>query len=331
MKNAIAFYLDLQGHGLVELDQAFRELPYKPMAELGDQDDEDKATMITFTSGFCPVFDDDDKALFVEKLANGFVFSVKLEEKVLPASAVDVAVKKAVDDMKRRGRDDLSSGELTALRDGIKQQLLSRALSKVTKINAFYHVESQFLIVPEHAAVMARCVANLLKKTRLQLNPSQITKDVKKGLTTGLSAWLDESTGVSLLGDTRPFGRFDVSCDVTMRGDGRSITLQANRKNEETVEQFHSSIRDALKMKMEVESLRLEYGVVPFTLKKDLRLSGVKMPKGDSSDSSAGGIDVFEAQLFEWAGNLHIVVAIYRDLCGLFGWTAPASGDQPNE
>lgn len=324
MKSATAYHVEFLDAELSfeTLEAAFSQLEYKPLVSVFD---EEKQTLITGTSGFSRVFEDDPDAPFVERLPNGFAFAVTIEEKVVPDSAIKAEQKKALAEYARNYGEQQAREDKAVVEEGVRRSLYARALSKVNKVVCYYHTASHYLIVPTTSSTVGGIVMGRVLAAQPSIKTQTIHVSAKKQLTAGLIAWLDEREGVNLLPETRPFGDFAVKHEVTLKGDGRTVTIKASRKGEETVGDLSRSLRDALEYGLQVESLRLELGSVSFLLQRDFRLSSISIPKG----AMMRGEDYFEHTLQTWAADLEMVVEVFGALCSMLGWKPKDENPQP--
>lgn len=330
MKSAISFAIEFPPeHGdlkslVAHLNKTCEPLRYKPLTEHApeEREDEEGFTFLMSTEGLVPMFSDDDAPLF-ELLPNGFAFAVKMEDKVIPPSALEVETQAAASRITKATGVIPTRKELDGLRDTVRGTLAARALSVTKGTRAVYHWDSKRLLVP----VSSKSVAQRVVRTLLKAFPTVKSKTIhvnslKDGLATRLEAWVNGHNGQSDEGAFLPLLMGDK---VTLKGaEGKKVIVDAGKVG---IHDFREILRNAMSLGgMKVESIRLEdQSGIGFTLTHDftfkgISLSPVEAPE-DAEDAKAITLHMVACQLTEAS---HLVDKVVE----MFGWGDEAASGE---
>ena len=326
MKSAISFAIEFpQEHGdlkslVAHLNETCESLRFKPLSEHAPEarEDEDGFTFLMSTEGLVPMFSDDDAPLF-ELLPNGFAFAVKMEDKVIPPSALETETQAAASRITKATGVTPTRKELDGLRDTVRGTLAARALSVTKGTRAVYHWDSKRLLVP----VGSKSVAQRVVRTLLKAFPSVKSKTIhvnslKDGLATRLEAWVNNDNQT----DEGAFAPLLMGDKVTLKGaEGKKVIVDAGKVG---INDFREILRNAMGLGgMKVESIRLEdESGIGFTLTHDFTLKGISLSPvdapEDAEDAKAITLHMVACQLTEVS---HIVDRVVE----MFGWNKDAT------
>lgn len=305
IKNAFVYRADLPTD-LVVLHNHLAEVPH--VAPMSNEDG---------THGFVPPFG--QSCTLVGKFNSGLAFSLRVDTKLMPASAINAEVKKRVaDQLESQGRKRLSKDERADIKDAVRAEFCAKAIVTTAVVNVFYHPESRFLIVATASkrlsdlatAALVRAVGSMKTET---INVSS----VKMGLTTRLKEWLPQvdAEGDILEGNQDAFGEFSPTGEVTMANMERhKLTIKAA-----TLASAEEAIKEAMKRGYSVTSMGLAHGCTAFRLTSDFYLRGIDIPH---EEHPVGNDWEHEA-----AWEMTNVVAIMSDLCAMFAYQEPEGGE----
>lgn len=218
------------------------------------------------TMGFVPPVEHYSD-LLVAGFPGGFAFRVRIDEKVLPASAIKAELEAKLKDIERetgwvpRGR---AKQEIKAQVVG---ELTRRALVKTkASVTCYYDVENQHLIVPTTSQKIADAITSLLIHVVGSVKTETVTvSDIKLGLTTRMKQWIEQD-------DATAFGAFDPCDEVALASDNRKITVKMT-----SLQQARQGIAEALRTGFGVKSIGFHYDGADFKLTDDFRLKGIAL------------------------------------------------------
>lgn len=300
IKNAVVFSAELPSRDLMLNHLA--EIPFAPVGEVA-----------VSRAGFIP---NSATGELVTPIEGGYSFSVRLDEKMLPASAVKRAVNDAIQayaDENELTVADLDEDLFGLLKEQTLTKLIANALIKTTIVHAFYSESAQYLIVPTTSKPMAQTVMGLLIKAVGSVKTSTIhVSNIKGGLTTRLKNFLGMDGDDS---DETAFDGFKLgaSCLLKLKSDKAKFDMG-------DLTEASAGLREALAGEMEVELMELIHEGVAFKLTHDFKLRGIQFLNELTEDELAELEDADSA--FAWrltaATQLLQVVALIDALCALF-------------
>ena len=144
----------------------------------------------TQTFGWMPLSDDGPYVAYHEK---HLLFCMGHEQKVLPASAVNEAVKAKAKEMEAQRGFKPGRKQLRAIKDEVTISLLPRALSRRTMIKAWLTPagENQLLIVDSSSAPRAEELVKLLREGIPEFSATRVEGDLSS--VAAMTRWLSES------------------------------------------------------------------------------------------------------------------------------------------
>jgi recombination associated protein RdgC len=300
IKNAVVFSAELPSRDLMLGHLA--EIPFAPVGE-------------TFVSraGFIL---NSTTAELVTPIEGGYSFSVRLDEKLLPKTAVKRAIADAIIDYAEAEElevSDLDEDLIGLLKEQTMAKLIANALIKTTIVHCFYSEAAQFLIVPTTSSPLAQVVMGLLIKAVGSVKTSTIhVSNIKGGLTTRLKNYLGMDGEDS---DETAFDGFKLgaSCLLKLKSDKAKFDMH-------DLTEASAGIREALSGEMEVELMELIHNDVAFKLTHDFKLRGLDFG-GELTEEEEQKLEEADAA-FAWrlvaATQLLQVVALIDALCTLF-------------
>jgi recombination associated protein RdgC len=275
----------------------------------------------TQSHGFVPPFG--QGCTLVGAYLGGMAFSLRVDTKVMPASAINAEVKKRVAlRLEQTGQKRLSKLERADIKDVVRSEFCAKAIVTTAVINIFYDTESRFLVVATASQRMADLVTTALVGAIGSMKTETINvSSVKLGLTTRLTEWLPrvDAEGDQLEGDMDAFGEFSPTGEVAMANAERhKLTVKAD-----TLAAATDALIEAIKRGYGVTSIRLSHGCCAFRLTSDFHLRGIDVPR---EENPVGNDWEHEA-----AWEMTNVVAVMNDLCAMFAYKAPEGAEEGGE
>jgi len=303
IKNAIVFKAELPRQEV--LAQHLAELPFEPVGE-------------TFISraGFIP---NGATGELLTPIEGGCSFTLRYDEKILPASAVRQAVTAAIDEAEKALGQELDGDDIGAIKERVTTELIAKALIKTTVVHAFYHAESNFLVVPTTNKNLAQVLIGSVIKVVGSVKTSTIHVDnIKGGLTTRLRNYLD--------GDTEAFGAFTMGDSVQLKDKQDRVSIDLG-----SLDNAKRTLGEALENKLMVERMALTHHDVSFKLTHNFQIKGIEFGGELSEEEEAQREDADGAFLWrlEAATQLLQLVATIQALCDLFGYKEPEQPEAP--
>lgn len=297
IKNAIVFKAELPRQEV--LAEHLAELPFEPVGE----------TFVS-RSGFIP---NGATGELLTPIEGGCSFTLRYDEKILPASAVRQAVSAAIEEATTAQGQELDGDEIGAIKERVTTELIAKALIKTTIVHAFYHAESNFLVVPTTNKHLAQVVIGSLIKVVGSVKTSTIHVDnIKGGLTTRLRNYLD--------GDGEAFGEFTMGDSVQLKDKKDRVSIDLG-----SLDNAKRTLGEALENKLMVERMALTHHDVAFKLTHNFQIKGIEFCGELTEDEEAQREDADAAFLWrlEAATQLLQLVATIQALCDLFGYKEP--------
>ena len=300
INNAIVFQADLPALELVA--QHLAEIPFEPVGPVFRSRAGFIANAVT--------------GELVTPIEGGFSFTVRLDEKILPAAAVRRAVHDALTEHAKAeevATNDLDPDTIGRIEEETMTNLIANALIKTTVVNCFYSAEHNFLIIPTTGKPLAQTVVALLIKAIGSVKTSTIhVSDIKGGLTTRLRNFLD--------GNEQAFDGFELGDTCNMKHDSDKVNFSMG-----DLKSAREGLIEALKGKMQVELMELTHKGVSFKLTNDFKLRGIHFHGELTEDEQAQREDADDAFMWrlEAATQLLQLVDTIIALCALFSYQRP--------
>lgn len=275
------------------------------------------------SAGFVPPVGADTGCGLVATFPGGMAFSVRIDEKILPASVVRDRVDAAIEEHKKQtGVTKVGKKTRAEIRANTMNELLAIALVRTRAIiTCFYHCESKQLIVATGSKKLADTCTSLLIQAVGSVKTSTIhVSGVKHGLTTRLKNWIysegaDEFTAPE--GEQIGFGEFRPVDNVVLAGTGEDRRKMSISVGDLMINS--GGILEAIQKGSEVKSLGLSAGTVSFRLTDDFHFKSIEhvTVEDDSDDETE----------YSWASKAAIEVAALHEainaMLEMFAYKAP--------
>lgn len=254
----------------------------------------------------------------VYEFKGGYAFSLRFDQKIVPASVVKSELKKWIATFEDNQGRPPSRKEIVDGREIVTANLVSKALVKTKVITCLYDTSRHYLFVPALAAGMREMVMKQLVRAVESIKTQTIhVAETKASLTLRLASEITES---DFAGEP-PFGEFEVGGKVVLVGPGGKITfdLSGGPSNAE------NGIHEASAAGAQVTEIALSNGGVSFRLTHDFLLKSVKFLDGAINyDPDGDPRYTFEQ---EAACQLLLVRDVVDKLCKIFDYKPKTEDD----
>lgn len=203
----------------------------------------------------------------VTEFAGGYSFTIRRDEKVIPAEALAKAVAERVRELEEGLPKQLSRKEIQEVREAVAARLAVQAFSRTKLITCYYHTADQRLFVDTTSNDLAsRCVALLLKALGTLVTTTIHISDLRHGLATRLKAHVASDAG-----DDDSFGKLRVGDAVELSKDGGSERFRLAGIDMRT----STELKEALENGCNVDAIRFEDGAMDLKLTKDFKIQSI--------------------------------------------------------
>lgn len=212
----------------------------------------------------------------VTEFPGGLAFRVRIDEKIIPGSAVQKEV------TRRAKLEEGISGrkpgkkERAIIKDEVLYDFAKTAFTRTTAITCFYQRDTGYLIIPVTSQKIADTCTSLLVGAVGSMKTETVNvSNVKHGLTTRMKSWLG--------GDEFAFGCFHPQGEAALAQEKRKVAVKMGG-----LQAASSGLNEALSGGFEVTSLGFCInGETEFRLTQDFRLKGIEFahPPTDEDDS----------------------------------------------
>lgn len=259
--------------------------------------------------GFVPVPSTND---LVSEFEGGLVFAMRIDEKVVPSSAVAAEVNKRAKLMEEQ--QGYAPGRVQ--RRGIKEEVIidfnTRALTKSTLIQCFYDIRRQFLIVPTASSKVADTVIHSLIQCTGSLKMTTIyVSDMKQGLTTRLKAWLD--------GDQTAFEHYEPCDSIELKRNSERVTVRR-----QSIDSSVNGLNEALAAGFTVTQMRFFVNnSYSFALSENFRIRSITAEFDSPKEETAEALFLHECSV-----QVFSLGSVMANLCTMFGYKPPVEDAQ---
>lgn len=283
------------------LADALSNYPYTPCSALEEK-----------RSGWVsPLGDDHD--MLVHSAMGNHIISLKIEEKTIPASVIKEELEKRLAAYRQQNPGSKVSGKYkTQLKETIRSELLPRAFSKITRVNAYYNKASNLFIVDTSSAAKAENLVMFMKScldvSGLIFRPAQTNDSPAEAM----REWL---LNMELPED------FQLGTDCLLKSLAESGTIKYGK-----VDLDDENLREYLGQDKEVSLLQLNLeDCISFSLTSDFQIKSVKfgdLIKEERSEVEADSREEsFDADFCIMCDNHHRLIQAVTSVLG--GITKP--------
>jgi len=258
-----------------------------------------------------------DSGLYTSPFPGGVAFKVRIDEKIIPSSAIEREFKRMVAETQRLTGRKPGKKECKEIKRAALLSLAPQAFPRTAEITVFYEYSTQYLLVPTTSKKLSDMITSALVHAVASMKTTTINvSGIKKGLTARMTKWLAN--------DSEAFGQFNPTGDAALANDKRRLTVKMAG-----LMAAKEGLQEAIGKGFEVTSLgftHIDTGV-EFRLTDAFHFKGIAFVHdgGESQD------DAFTADAAIEVAELSKVVT---ELCDMMGYQPPeeaeaAPGDEP--
>jgi recombination associated protein RdgC len=243
---------------------------------------------------------------YVASFIDGYAFTVRHDQKVVPASAIKQRLKEWEGKIEAEESRRIGRKERKELKERVTEELLTKALAKTTEITVFYDTACKYLIIPVSSRSKAQMIMTLLIKALESVKTSTIhISDVAKGVTAMLADHLS--------GNDAAFGDFHLGDKFQLVNKKEKVSFDQTAPTETATK----GLTEALAAGFAVKSLQLVYGAVTFNLTNEFHLKSIQFEGNTEHEAGANAAD-------RWAHEASIqtlmMSGLLYALCELIGY-----------
>jgi recombination associated protein RdgC len=256
----------------------------------------------------------------VAELPSGLALCLRRQEKIVPSGTISEAVFNRATEIEQERGEPLTPEEHDALYADVAVEIYKKAFVKTRYVQAFYHVESEFLFInTTSTGDVDRFMGALVKVAGKVQTVTIHISGVKNGVTTRLKRLIAAGSASEDL----PFGRLEADDMARLRrklAPGEPVEVVTYKgtwlaSNDELLHQLSDGF--------EVEEIGLTFppAAVSFRLTHQFRFKGIDFAplELEDCDGDDGAHDWRMNAMREVEG----MVGVVRELCELMGYEQP--------
>lgn len=201
----------------------------------------------------------------VDSFEGGVAFTVRIDDKIVPSSAVNAEVNKRCKAVKEETGRKPGKAHRADIKDEVLIDFRIKALVKSTIVSCLYDIKRGYLIVPVTNAGMSDRIVTLLIQAVGTVKTETIhVSDIKHGLTTRMQAWLDDA-------EDNAFDDFMPTGQVALTLDSQRLSIKMS-----TLENARAALQKAIKDGFTVKDMRLtDADFLSFVLTHDFQFKSI--------------------------------------------------------
>ena len=274
--------------------------------------------------GFVPIR---ELGPLVQPFPGGFAVAFRIDQKKIPASAVNAKVTERARSVQQDTGRKPGSKMRKQIREDVISELAVQAIPTTTITQVYYHEATKTLVVPASSQRTCDTIMTALVQAVGSIKTSTVWfSGIKQGLTTRLTTWLDQQEAeVKDESAADPFEGFHATGKLTLKAPGgRSIAVSAA-----TLYESAKALREAITVGCEVTQMRLciESGET-FTLTEKFQLRGLDFIETEGDEPPETDELAWEAAA---AYQSATVASIISQLCQLLGFDLDPKEDEQGD
>ncbi len=259
----------------------------------------------------------------VAEFPSGFALCLRRQEKIVPSGTISEAALLRATEIEQERGEPLTQEEHEALYADVAVEIYKKAFVRTRYVQAFYHIESEFLFInTTSTGDVDRFMGTLVKVAGKVQTVTIHISNVKNGVTTRLQRLIEAGSASEDL----PFGRLEADDMARLRrkmAPGEPVEVVTYKgtwlaSNDELLHQLSDGF--------EVEEIGLTFppAAMSFRLTHQFRFKGIDFAPQerdlyDESNESDGAHDWRMNAMREVEG----MVAVVRELCELMDYEQP--------
>ncbi|CAL9970279.1 exonuclease recombination-associated [Vibrio phage D63] len=228
----------------------------------------------------------------VSPFEGGYCLSVLIWEKKIDAAALREALNEKVGQFEQVEGRPAKKTEKDTMRDEIVNELLPHVLPSPKYVYAYYHIESDTLLIDTANGETSDQVTALLRKAIGSLKATTVYIDNRIGLTECLTQALQQCTSALLEGDSMRIGE---RLELEGREGEKVKYTDVNLLDDTTAEEVCAQIRDG---GMSVKSIELTDFHIEWQLTDGFKFKSIKFPTWEGDPDSDNKADEWYAETF---------------------------------
>lgn len=259
-----------------------------------------------------------------EKVADfpsGYSLCLRCEEKMIPRGAINAAVLKRAEELTEERGEPLEEEEMEKLFADLSIEICKKAFVKTKYVQAFYHIESEFLFINTTSTGDAdRFMGALVKLTGKVQTVTIHISGVKNGVTTRLQQLIETPVGH----DVRPFGKLEADDMARLRRKLAPGEPVENVTYKGTWLADNDELLNQLRDGFEVEEIGLTCppAAMSFRLTHQFRFKGIDFAPQEPDDETGEGDDVHDWRMMAMR-EVEGMVGVVNELCELMEYEQP--------
>ncbi|WP_188053266.1 recombination-associated protein RdgC [Iodobacter fluviatilis] len=237
----------------------------------------------------------------------GMAFAVRIDEKVIPNSAIELKTQELVAKVETEEKRKVGKKERRDLKDIVATDIIKRAIAKTSIITVFFDTKKKYLIIPISSSRHAQMIINLLIIAIETLKTSTIHIN---SVTKGITALLCDQVN----GNNTAFGHFNV---------GDHVQLQRQKKEKVTFNLHNATAAaekgfiEALDSGFEVKQIQLISKLGSFNLTEQFHLKSIAFDDYEEAYNKESFVDVW---MHEAAVQTLMTSTLISNLCEMIGY-----------
>lgn len=233
--------------------------------------------------------------VYLHEIQGHRLISMLKQERILPASVVKEEVEEQVADIEAREGRKLTRKEKIAIKEQVTEALLPRAFTRSTKIDAWWDVKRQRIII--NSASRARCeeLLDLLRQTLGTLKATPLATQTLP--VRAMTTWVSDTA-------SRP-ANLQLGEKVTLKAKGDDGKIAANQVDldSDEIQQLLESGRQATELGVKINDTVTAVLTENLTLKA-LRFGDKLIEEADHADDGDNAIARLESDFYLMANAL---------------------------
>lgn len=250
----------------------------------------------------------EDAGPTVEEFPGGLAFTVRYDEKIIPPSIVRSELAKVCKSIEQAEGRKPGNKERKELKHGVMDDLAQVALVRTKIVTCFYHVASNYLVVPTTSKKLSQAIISALIHAVGSVKTTTINVSIRKGTTERMRRWLEDDDSVAF----EPlFPRGEV---VLNAEDNQRLTAKM-----EELESAREGLVEALRRGFTVKSVgfAMDNGVT-FKVNDEFQIQAIAIPQGPDGEIED---EPFAAQAAIELAEVHDIVKV---LCEMYDYKPEA-------
>lgn len=230
----------------------------------------------------------------------GYSFTLRLDEKIIPAAAVKAATEEKIKQTEAAENRKVGKKEQREIKDSIILGMIKTAPFKSKKVDIFFCQDSNKLVIASSSSSMVKLVEDKVISMTGRATRAASSGDWKSKITQDLFAFVE--------GNKEAFGEFNPGDSVSVKNpDMGKATF-----NPKSLDYANKGIKEAIEVGMAVDKIELEFQTLAFKVGgKDLdALASIKDFGELSEDEKTSREDLDKAELWRVESAVQVLMIL---------------------